>query len=228
MARTAKAIRFDLNAADCFVAPAMTKTALLTLACVALAACQTMVPNTVVAERTADWQRVVTPADRARLREWRSRWIEGLRQATAAGHAAEIAREGVLLQPDAALVGPGIPDGEYRCRTIKLGAKSPGLLPFVAYPAFRCRVSVDGRVQSLAKVSGSQRPVGILYPADQIRSMFLGTLVLGDERRALVYGQDHERDVVGFVERIGDRRWRLVMPAPTFESLTDVLELVPA
>jgi hypothetical protein len=53
-------------------------------------------------------------------------------------------------------------------------------------------------------------------------------MVLGDEQRAMVYGQDRERDVVGFVERVGERRWRLVMPAPTFESLMDVLELVPA
>ena len=202
--------------------------ALLPLACLALAGCQTMAPNRVVPDRRSDWHAVVTPADRARLREWRGRWVEGLRQATAAGHGAEIAREGPLLQPDAALPGPGLPIGEYRCRTIKLGAKSAGLLPFVAYPAFRCRVSADGRLQRFAKVSGSQRQVGTIYPNGQLRSVFLGTLVLGDEQRAMVYGQDRERDVAGFVERVGDRRWRLVMPAPTFESLTDVLELVPA
>jgi len=200
----------------------------LSLACLALAGCQTMAPNTVVPRGAGDWQQVVTPADRARLREWRGRWVEGLRQAAAAGHGAEIAREGPLLQPDAAIAGAGLPNGDYRCRTIKLGAKSAGLLPFVAYPAFRCRVSADGRLQRFAKVSGSQRPVGMLYPGGQLRSVFLGTLVLGDERRALVYGQDRERDVAGFVERIGEQRWRLVMPAPTFESLTDVLELVPA
>ncbi|WP_114227751.1 MULTISPECIES: DUF4893 domain-containing protein [Sphingomonas] len=197
-------------------------------ALLALTACQTMAPNAVVPQRTADWQRVVTPADRGRLRDWRRDWLRGLDQATKAGHGAEIAREGVLLQPDAALPGSTLPNGDYRCRTIKLGAKSAGMLPYIAYPAFRCRVGSDGQLQSLAKVSGSQRPVGGLYPADQMRSVFLGTLVLGDERRALVYGQDHDRDVVGFVERIGPQRWRLVMPAPTFESLTDVMELVPA
>ena len=30
------------------------------------------------------------------------------------------------------------------------------------------------------------------------------------------------------VERIGDNRWRLVLPAPAYESLLDVIELVPA
>ena len=34
-------------------------------------------------------------------------------------------------------------------------------------------------------------------------------------------------DVAGYVERIGPNRWRLVMPAPAFESKLDVLELTP-
>jgi hypothetical protein len=42
------------------------------------------------------------------------------------------------------------------------------------------------------------------------------------------YGRDRERDVAGYVERIGPKRWRLLMPAPHFESRTDVMELVPA
>ncbi|MDB5668625.1 MAG: hypothetical protein JWL74_1575, partial [Alphaproteobacteria bacterium] len=35
------------------------------------------------------------------------------------------------------------------------------------------------------------------------------------------------RDMAGIVERIGDRRWRIVLPRPSFESIVDVLELVP-
>ena len=38
---------------------------------------------------------------------------------------------------------------------------------------------------------------------------------------------DETRDVAGYVERIGERRWRLVMPEPHFESQIDVMELVP-
>ena len=34
--------------------------------------------------------------------------------------------------------------------------------------------------------------------------------------------------MAGLVERIGDNRWRLVLPAPAYESLLDVIELVPA
>jgi hypothetical protein len=52
--------------------------------------------------------------------------------------------------------------------------------------------------------------------------------VLGDERRAMQYGEDETRDVAGYVERIGPARWRLVMPQPHFESQLDVMELVPS
>jgi hypothetical protein len=170
----------------------------------------------------------LTEQDRARLRGWRDAFAGGLAQARAAGHAEAIAREGALLHPDSAL-GGGIPDGTYRCRIIKLGARSPGMLPFVAYPAFTCRIAPAGeRRQSFAKLTGSQRQVGIIRPHDRLRSLFLGTLVLGDERRAMPYGTDPERDLAGWVERIGERRWRLLLPRPAFESLIDVVELVPA
>jgi hypothetical protein len=52
--------------------------------------------------------------------------------------------------------------------------------------------------------------------------------MLPDESRAMQYGADENRDIAGYVERIGPGHWRLVMPAPHFASLLDVLELVPA
>ena len=83
-------------------------------------------------------------------------------------------------------------------------------------------------MQSFAKLTGSQRPVGRIFPGDALRQVFLGTLVLGDEVRAMQYGTDPDRDVAAFVERIGPSRWRMVMPRPAFESTLDVIELVPA
>jgi hypothetical protein len=145
----------------------------------------------------------------------------------ASGHSADIAREGSLLDPDSAIGGP-IPDGAYRCRVIKVGAKSEGMLDYVAYPYFRCEVRQKGAVQSFAKLNGSQRQVGLVFSNDQLRQVFLGTLMLGDESRAMEYGVDPGRDVAGFVERIGPQRWRLIMPSPNFESQIDVMELVPA
>ena len=195
-----------------------------------LAGCATATRSDRRAERAAlatNWHASVTDADRKRLREWRSDFAAALRKARAAGHGAEIDAAGRLLMPDAAIPG-ALPNGTYRCRTIKLGARSEGLLDFVAYPAFTCRVTQYGSVQYFAKLDGSQRPRGKIYPADALRGVFLGMLMLGDETRPMRYGSDPERGLAGWVERIGERQWRIVFPAPHFESLTDVMELVPA
>ncbi len=191
-----------------------------------LAACANQ-PAAVVPRPALDWRAVVTDSDRGRLRDWRTAFVDALRAARAAGHSADIAREGVLLDPDAALGGSSIPNGDYRCRVIKLGAKSEGLLDFVSYPTFNCRITQVGRLQDFTKLTGSQRQVGSIFPGDQLRQVFLGTLVLADENRAMQYGRDTERDVAGYVERIGPDRWRLIMPRPHFESVMDVMELVP-
>ena len=206
----------------------MTKALALLALSLCLPACSAMRPGAAVIEApTRDWRAIATQSDRERLRDWRDAFVTGLKVARAAGHSQAIAREGALLEPDAALGGGPIPNGRYRCRVIKLGAKSHGMLDYVAYPAFGCRIRQERDLQGFAKLTGSQRYVGLIFPGDSIRQVFLGTLVLGDEQRAMQYGRDEERDVAGFVERIGPNRWRLLMPRPHFESQIDVLELVP-
>src|SRR3712207_6157299 len=163
------------------------------------------------AQPVPDWRSIATRDDRERLRDWRDAFVEALAAARRGGHGGDIEREGALLVADAALGGP-IPNGLYRCRVIKLGAKSEGLLDYVSYPAFTCRVTPDGPLQAFAKITGSQRHVGRIYRGDPLRQVFLGSLVLGDERAALPYGQDDKRDVAGFIERIGPARWRLTLP----------------
>ncbi|WP_235525285.1 MULTISPECIES: DUF4893 domain-containing protein [unclassified Sphingomonas] len=172
-----------------------------------------------------DWRRVATPNDRDRLRRWRDAWLAALPRARAAD-AAGVAAQGVLFDPDRRLAGDA-PAGRYRCRVFKLGGVGTASRDFTAYPAFDCRIDDEGSVRSFYKLSGSQRPVGLLF-ADGDRTVFLGTLLLGDERAALQYGQDRDRDMVGWLERVGERRWRLVLPYPRFESTLDVIELIPA
>jgi hypothetical protein len=184
-------------------------------------------PSGLIPRWTTAYKQVISENDRVRLRDWRKTFEDALAEARKAGHSDEIAREGALLEPDAATASPIIPDGMYRCRVIKLGAKDPGNLEYVNYPGFTCRVRAERQLQRLAKLSGSQRYVGLIFPGDAVRRVFLGTLVLGDERRALQYGQDEQRDVAGYLERIGPQRWRLLMPQPHFESKFDVMELVP-
>jgi hypothetical protein len=182
----------------------------------------------VISYPSRDWRLVITDSDRDRLRDWRTAFVDALRSARAGGHAADVAREGALLDPDAALGGGPIPNGTYRCRVIKVGEKTVGMLAYVSYPPFNCRIQQEGQLQGFAKMTGSQRQVGSIFPGDPLRQVFLGTLVLGDEARAMQYGRDTQRDVAGFVERIGPNRWRLIMPRPHFESLMDVMELVPS
>ena len=209
----------------------MTRRAILAAA-IALSACSSAGPPEIIRSPTMPratqaWREIATSTDRDRLRDWRDTFSKAVAAARASGQGAEIDREGALLEPDSALANPAIPDGRYRCRVTKLGARSEGLLDYIAYPAFTCLVGRDGRVQRLDKRSGSQRYVGVIFPHDAMRSVFLGTLVLGDENRAMQYGQDETRNIAAYVERIGERRWRLVMPRPHYESLTDVMELVP-
>ena len=186
-------------------------------------------PSGLIPRWTTAWKEVATSDDRQRLADWRSSFVKALDTAKKGGHAADIAREGALLDPDAALGPPNIANGMYRCRVIKLGTKAEsGGLAYVRYPPFLCRVKADRELQRFNKLNGSQRYVGLIFPGDAVRQVFLGTLVLGDETRALQYGQDELRDVAGYVERIGPDRWRLIMPKPHFESQFDVVELVPS
>lgn len=206
----------------------MTRKLLPLLALLPLTACTPMErPTDGPVANASSWQSVATLTDRARLRDWRASFVRALADARAAGHGEAIAAEGVLLEPDAGVGGP-IPSGDYRCRVVKLGARSPGQLPFLSYPAFTCRIAPSGRLLAFTKLTGSQRQVGYIFPHDQLRTAFLGTLVLGDEQRAIPYGADADRDLAGWIERIGPNRYRLLLPAPRFESLMDVVELVPA
>jgi hypothetical protein len=192
------------------------------------AAAPALAREEVVPDRAGtDWRPVATKDDRTRVGHWRDAWTEALTQANRS-NAAAITAGGALFEPDAALPNAQPPAGDYACRTVKLG-RNPrgGMLDYVEYPAFRCRISQsDGRLR-FTKLTGSQRPAGNIFTDNGRRMIFLGTLILGDETRALRYGRDEERDMIGIIERVGDSRWRLVFPRPHYESLLDVIELTP-
>lgn len=175
----------------------------------------------------ANWRAMITKADMDRLRDWRTAFVQAVEKARAAGHGDSIAREGRLLDADAALDGPSAPAGRYRCRVIKIGGKGAMMGDYVVYPPAPCSLSDEQEVMGFAKSGGTQRPVGLIFPADGNRMIFLGTMVLGDEQRPLDYGRDSMRDMVGAFERVGEKRWRLILPSPRFESMLDVIELTP-
>lgn len=199
-----------------------------------LVGCMTLLPTAAMASAAeaneaiaGSWRAVATEQDRARLRGWYSAWQDALADARARGFSMQIAGEGLLLDPEAALLQPELPMGNFRCRTVKLGSRSdrPG---FVAYDWFPCQIGSEAGVVSMIKTRGAQRMNGRIFPDDMRRQIFLGTLLLGEETMALDYGSDRLRDMAGIIERIGERRWRMVLPRPAFESLLDVIEIVPA
>ena len=199
-------------------------------ACAALAACGGggARPAAGSAAAALDWRQVATPADRTRLRNWRVAWIEATAKARSAGNGAAIDALGALFDPDHALDLGMPPAGDYRCRIFKVGGRGTGAKDFTAYPFFGCRVEAEGDVSSFYKVDGSQRPVGLAFPDGSGRAIFLGTMMLGDEKTALEYGRDADRDMAGIVQRVGARRWRVILPYPRFESTLDVIEMLPA
>lgn len=175
----------------------------------------------------ANWRSMATAADRERLRDWRKAWTTALAKARLK-NAAAIAEQGALFEPDRAISGAVPPAGKYRCRVFKLGANGTAMADYTRYPDFECRVDQEGDVSSFYKLTGAQRPVGFFLRDTPSRAVFLGTLRMGDEMHQMHYGRDAQRDIAGIVERIGDKRWRLTLPYPRFESLLDVIELVPA
>lgn len=182
-----------------------------------------------VPQSVADWRRIASPADRERLREWRTAWTASLSVARATPEGADAIRaDPALFDPDRVLADPLPPAGDYRCRTIKLGRRGTVGPGYVAYDWFRCRVGAGGPPMPFAKIDGSQRQTGLIYADTDARAVFLGALALGDEARRMAYGRDRTRDVAGAVERIDRQRWRIVFPYPAFESTLDVLELRPA
>ena len=189
---------------------------LLTLALSALATTTAAQPMTCVPTR-ADTERV-SRLDQA--------WRDGRAEAIKGGAGEELRRLGPAADPRVDLSRPQPTPGRYQCRTIKLGAASQDMLPYIAYGWFKCQVALTpGGDLILRKTTGSQRPVGLVCPDARHKARFVGVLELGDEVKTPRYGKDPDRDMVGEVRRIADDRWRVAFPWPVYESKLDLLEL---
>ncbi|WP_294333105.1 DUF4893 domain-containing protein [uncultured Sphingomonas sp.] len=174
-----------------------------------------------------NWRRTATDADREKLRNWRKAWSEALPLARAAD-AKRIDGDPELFDPDRAQADAMPPAGAYRCRTYKLGGGGTAVSAIVAYDWRPCSIVEDGQVRHFRIEGGVQRPDGNLFPDVKARVTFIGTLEVGDDAAPLRYGLDNKRNLIGYAERIGEKRWRLVLPFPGFESKLDVIEIVPA
>lgn len=184
-----------------------------------------LVLTTPVLAASADWRTDASKADAARLADLDGAWTTALRQIGEDGRKGDLAKLGVLADRKARLARPHPAPGTYRCRTVKLGRMDPAASSLTAYGWFRCKVDLSpGGDLSFAKITGSQRPAGFLYPRDAKRLVYVGAVAWGDEPPA-VYGADPERDQIGQWERIGPQRWRLALPWPRQESVLDLIEV---
>lgn len=118
--------------------------------------------------------------------------------------------------------------GDWQCRTIKIG----GMAPDVVYSWFHCRVGEhNGRV-FFAKLSGTQRLSGFLYPHGSGGYVLLAGLSTSRESRHAYSGNGPSAgapttpdDAVGLLDATGPRSARIEFPYPGQESTLDVMEL---
>ena len=210
--------------------------ALILLASLALAACASTPPppppppgGPGEAGALRDWRGIVTAPDRDRYSRRDAAWSLALQQARRQPGSGDLGPLGELIEPDAARSPVAPPPGDYRCRTVKLGSQGGEEgLGYVVYGWFACRIEATANGLQFSKLTGSQRPGGLLFPENDRQMVMLGSMSLASEPPANSYGQRPDRDLVAVLERIGDRRWRLVIPWPQNESNLDLIELVPA
>ena len=176
-----------------------------------------------------DWRGIVTRFDRDRYDRLDAAWTLALQQARRQRGSGDLRAVGDLIVPDARRPSVIPPAGDYRCRTVKLGSQGgEDGLGYVVYGWFACRIEQTPNGLKFVKVTGSQRPAGLLFPEDDRHMVMLGSMALASEPPANSYGQRPDRDLIAVLERIGERRWRLVIPWPRNESNLDLIELVPA
>lgn len=204
----------------------------LCAASVLLAGCGHKPKPASAALRAKPWQVVIDAADRKRLATLYGAWTRSLADVQKAGQMPAATALGDLVVPDAARVAPLPTAGSYRCRSIKLGNRDDGTLrtatpPVIIAPFQACSITASGGLLVFDQGPGGQRIAGKLYP-DGDRLVFLGSMALIGESGTMAYGADADRDQVGVLRAFGDRRWRLELPWPMWQSNIEVIEIVPA
>ena len=147
-------------------------------------------------------------------------FVHNARQHADAADQAVLAR---LFQGKAVEVAPGKVAGDWRCRSIQM-SQTPDL-PVVVYRDFRCRITDDGAGLRLTKLTGSQRTAGTFYDVGAHRLGYAGALALGEDKRAPRYGQQPERDQVGYLVPLSATHLRLELQQASRPGAFEILEL---
>ena len=176
----------------------------------------------------AGWQDDASAYDVGRLGKLSESKTKALAEAESGASRADLAAIHAVLDAPPQSVAPERLAGDWRCRTIKLG----GMTPDVIYSWFRCRVGEhDGRLY-FAKLSGSQRTNGYLYPDASGGLVYLGaSSVIGEPLHsysgagASAGAQATPDDQIGLLIPTGASSARIEFPYPVQESTFVVIEL---
>jgi hypothetical protein len=185
-----------------------------------LACCATFFANGAVAQD-------IRVQEQARLERFERTAGTALLEAMAQGSAEDVDALTVALSGTPQVAFDASLQGEWRCRTIKLGG-TPAL---VVYSNFKCRMALDNTGVTFEKLSGSQRTSGRIEMRNG-RAVYLGVGYVSSEAPQ-IYGDlasDFEGTAtitpdVAVFERVSQKRARLMFPAPVNESDFDILEL---
>jgi hypothetical protein len=205
------------------------------LALLGLCACQTNALRpadgrlpTVELEEPERWRSDATPDDAKALDGLPALWSQALGEARGR-YGRAVAGERALLAPDAALARAAPAPGPYRCRAIRLGARTAAARPWAVSRSGFCFVGVaDGQLSFTSELPGD-RIAGYLWDQkDDRRLVFLGAAAPPRARSAPAYGAAAGSDRVGVIERTGEFRYRLVLPARSGDARLIVIELLAA
>ena len=163
----------------------------------------------------------MTKEDAARLENYEATRAKAIAEAHATGSPQDVAEMDKALAGSPQNLRNASLEGNWRCRTIKLGGMEPKL---VVYCWFKCRLHSDDAGLWLDKTTGSQRTRGLFYDDGDTRMIYLGKLHYGYEQPGL-YGADPARNQIAYAFLVDKNRMRLEFPAPQYESLLDVMEL---
>ncbi len=176
----------------------------------------------------AGWQDAASPFDASRLAKLDESKSKALQEVESGASSKDRATIHSVLD---AAVSPGGADGlvgSWRCRTIKLGGMTSALI----YSWYACRISDRGGVLSFAKLTGSQRMSGTLYPDQSGGLVYLGASSVKGEPAHRYSGAGAASgakatpdDQIGLLVATGRNSARLELPAPLQESTFDVIEL---
>jgi hypothetical protein len=175
----------------------------------------------------AGWREEASAADQARFAKLDEARAKAIGEAGRGASPHDLAVIDSVLHAQVVPANAAALKGDWRCRTIKLG----GMTSHVIYGWFRCRIAEKDGALTLAKLTGSQRTAGTLYPqADAF--VYLGASSAGSEKPHRYSGTGATAgaaatpdDQIGLFTALADGRARLELPYPVQESTFDVLEL---